>query len=140
MIKKLLLSLAFLAALVHADTLKSEKELQALVKDVMTDISKGETGKGLDLMAPYLIISKNEFEVTKKQILIQEPLLQEQFGKSLSTEYIRTDKVGSSLIRIIYLLKYEKKVMSWTFYFYKPKSQWVLNAFKSDENLEIIFN
>ena len=140
MIKKLLLSLIFLATLLHADTLKSEKELQTLVKEIMTDISKGETAKGLDLMAPYLVIPKNEFDVTKKQILIQAPLLQEQFGRSLSTEYIRTDKVGSSLIRIIYLLKYEKKVMSWTFYFYKPKDQWVLNAFKSDENLEVIFN
>ena len=140
MIKKLLLSLAFLATLLHAETLKSEKELQTLVKEIMTDIGKGETAKGLDLMAPYLVIPQNEFEVTKKQILIQAPLLQEQFGRSLSTEYIRTDKVGSSLIRVIYLQKYEKKVMSWTFYFYKPKDQWVLNAFKSDENLEVIFN
>ena len=140
MIKRLFLSLTFLATLLHAETLKSEKELQTLVKEIMTDISKGETGKGLDLMAPYLVIPQNEFEVTKKQILIQAPLLQEQFGRSLSTEYIRTDKVGSSLIRVIYLQKYEKKVMSWTFYFYKPKDQWVLNAFKSDENLELIFN
>jgi len=140
MIKKLLLSLLYLSTMLSADTLKSEKQVEELTKNIMAYVGKGETIKGLDLMVPYLIIPKSEFETTKSQFTMQAPMLENRFGKTLSSEYISTEKVGSSLIKILYIQKFEKHVMYWNFYFYKQKDNWMLNTFRSNDKIELLFN
>lgn len=128
-----------ISTLTSADTLKDEKQVEKLAKDIMTFVGKGETVKGLDLMAPYLIIPKAEFETTKSQFVMQAPMFESRFGKTLSSEYISTVKIGKSLIKILYIQKFERHLMYWNFYFYKPKSEWVLNTFRSNDSLELLF-
>ena len=139
MIKKLIFSILCLSTIISADTLKNEKQVEKLTKNIMLHVGKGETVKGLDLMAPYLIIPKSEFETTKSQFAMQAPMFENRFGKTLSSEYISTEKVGSSLIKILYIQKFERHIMYWNFYFYKPKNEWVLNTFRSNDSLELLF-
>ena len=46
------------------------------------------------------------------------------FGKVLGFDLIREEPFGTSLVRLVYLLKSERHLTAWEFYFYKPKSVW----------------
>ena len=45
-------------------------------------------------------------------------------GKVLGFDLIREEPFGTSLVRLVYLLKSERHLTAWEFYFYKPKSVW----------------
>lgn len=45
-------------------------------------------------------------------------------GKVLGYDLIREEPFGTSLVRLVYLLKSERHLTSWEFYFYKPKNFW----------------
>lgn len=45
-------------------------------------------------------------------------------GKVLGYDLIREEPFGTSLVRLVYLLKSERHLTSWEFYFYKPKNVW----------------
>ena len=48
------------------------------------------------------------------------------YGEILGYEKIIEEKYGSSIIRLVYVLKSEKAPTIWEFYFYKAKSKWFL--------------
>jgi hypothetical protein len=50
-----------------------------------------------------------------------------QFGKILGYEILREEKLGTSLVRLVYLLKSERHPTVWEFYFYKPKNAWFVS-------------
>lgn len=54
------------------------------------------------------------------------------YGDIIGFEKIREEKVGTSILRLVYVLKLEKAPIVWEFYFYKPKAVWFLG--------NIIFN
>jgi hypothetical protein len=56
------------------------------------------------------------------------------YGNILGVELIREEKIGQSLVRLVYILKSEMAPTVWEFYFYKPKSDWFLgNILFNDE-------
>lgn len=61
-------------------------------------------------------------ETVKRQTESGLPLL----GKILGFELIREEKFGTSVVRLVYLLKLEKGPTVWELYFYKPKTAWFL--------------
>ena len=48
------------------------------------------------------------------------------FGKILGHEFLSEKQIGSSIVRLVYILKSEKGPTVWEFYFYKPKDSWFL--------------
>lgn len=45
-------------------------------------------------------------------------------GKILGAELVREEVFGTSLTRLVYLLKSERHLTLWEFYFYKPANRW----------------
>lgn len=123
-----------------ADTLPSKEAAKELAKSVMDKVSKGKTAEALDLVKPYLIIPEAEFDVMKNQMAMQAPMIEQRFGKTIGVEFAGIEEVGKSLMKILYIQKFEKHLMRWTFYFYKPKNSWVLNTFNTDDKIQYMFN
>ena len=48
------------------------------------------------------------------------------YGKVLGSELVHEEAFGTSLVRLVYLLKAERHATVWEFYFYKPKNDWFL--------------
>ena len=48
------------------------------------------------------------------------------YGNILGVEKIYEEKIGQSIIRLVYVLKLDVSPTSWEFYFYKPKNVWFL--------------
>lgn len=125
---------------VRGDALDSTMSAKALAEAVMDLVAAGKTPEGLELMKPYLIIPESEFEVMKEQLKLQMPMIQSRFGNTVSVELIKAEEVGESLYLVIYIQKFEKHMMRWMFYFYKPRDKWILNTFNTDDKIQNMFS
>jgi hypothetical protein len=122
-----------------ADTLKGPVEARQLTDRIMAKVGDGDIESGIRLIKPFLIIPSAEFDVMLDQLKMQQPLMTQRFGKSIGYEFIREDKVGENLLRIIQIHRFEKHVMRWSFFFYRGKNGWVLNTFKTDDDIRQLF-
>ena len=139
-IKALLIILTlFHSPIVLGDMLSSKDKAKELVRTIMSKVETGNTSEALDLMKPYLIIPLSEFDVMKNQLSLQAPMIEQRFGATLGVELADVQEVGESLMRVMYIQKFEKHLMRWRFYFYKPKEGWVLNTFKTDDSIQLMF-
>lgn len=129
----------FLSVNANAAELKSKDDIRNFTQSVMTQVAKGKMQEGLKLIKPYLIIPESEFNVMAEQLKMQEPLMKQRFGNTIGVEFVKEEEAGNSLLRIIYIQKFEKHIMRWRFYFYKPRDSWVLNTFFTDDKLQLMF-
>src|SRR3989338_8525566 len=58
-----------------------------------------------------------EIDVVKKQTQMAMSL----YGNIIGVEFISEENIGSSINRLVFLMKFEKYPIVWEFYFYKPK-------------------
>ena len=55
------------------------------------------------------------------------------YGSILGYELIQEENFGTSLVRLVYVVKQEKHATVWEFYFYKPRSFWFLSSIKFND-------
>jgi hypothetical protein len=60
------------------------------------------------------------------------------YGKNLGFELISEDKFGSSVVKLVYLLKFERHPIVWEFFFYKPYSKWFLANVRYNDQLNTL--
>ncbi len=60
------------------------------------------------------------------------------YGKIIGFEKLREEKMGASLVRLVYVLNSEYAPTVWEFYFYKPKSVWFLAYIRFNDKFEYI--
>jgi len=140
MIKRIIFVVLFITATINANTLKNEKQVEELAKNTMEFIGKGDINRAFEFISSNITIPNAEVETIKQKLLMQAPVFRKRFGKILGYEHISTKKVGNSLIKIVYIQKFEKHIMPWEFYFYKPKDEWILDAFWTYDNIKLFFN
>lgn len=136
---KVFFLLALTCTSLLADTLTSTVEARQLSDKVMAKVGSGDVEGGIRLTKPYIIIPPSEFEVMLEQLKLQQPVVSQRFGKTIGSEFIREDKVGENLLRTIYIHRFEKHAMRWSFYFYRGKTGWTINTFKTDDDLRQLF-
>lgn len=73
-------------------------------------------------------------EALKRQTASVLPI----YGNILGVEFNREEKIGESVVRLVYLLKLEKFPTVWEFYFYKPKSDWLLVNISFNEDFSLL--
>lgn len=47
-------------------------------------------------------------------------------GRSLGHEFVRKEVYGRSIVRLLYVQKFEYFALVWEFYFYRPKDRWTV--------------
>jgi D-aminopeptidase len=132
--------LSVLSSIASSETLPDKEAAKKLAESVMKKVEAGKSAEALDLVKPYLIIPMSEFEVMKNQLAMQAPMIEQRFGETIGVELAEIEDVGESLMLVMYIQKFEKHLMRWKFYFYKPKDGWVLNTFNTDDKIQLMFN
>jgi hypothetical protein len=123
-----LLALFFISATVSAQGQTSPK---AMVETFLGTVQKGNANAAYDQLFVGSSIPTDKpqaLAALKQQTQAGLPL----YGKILGHEIVLEEQLSESVVRYLYFLKTEKLPITWEFYFYKPKSQWVL--------VNIIFN
>lgn len=124
----------------YANTLKNISEIKKLTEVSMQYIGEDKLEKGLNILAPYSVVSHVQFETLKKQLIAEFPKFRTHFGAVIGSEFIGKTYVGDSMFQITYIQKFEKHILSWIFDYYKPKDTWVLNSFQTADSMGVLFN
>jgi len=73
-------------------------------------------------------------DVLKRQTSGGLPL----YGKIIGIEKIREERIGKSIVRLVYVLKSESAPTMWEFYFYKPKDNWFLANVMFNDQFQLL--
>lgn len=124
----------------HAgETLQSPKDARVFADQVMARVATGQLDAAIAEMKRYTIVPEAEIDATLGQFKLQLPAIAQRFGSVIGSEFVREDKVGDSLIRIVYLQRFDRHAMKWLFYFYRGSNGWILNTFRFDDNILSLF-
>jgi hypothetical protein len=133
--KKIVFTLLITASLsANAADLKSKEDVKSFVKATQTLVASGDALKALEGLKPYSIVP-----VTLEQYKMQKPMMDQRFGKTIGAELVAIQEQGESLMMATFIQKFEKHVMRWRLYFYKPRDKWVLNTYTTDDKIYEIF-
>jgi len=120
--------------------IQSVKIPQELAEQVMDKLNKEELSDGLNLAKKYWVIPDREIDALISTVTRQWKIVNRRFGKYISYELIKTQKISDTFIRYYYLQKFEKHALYWQFTFYKPKDEWYVNKISFKDNMDILFD
>lgn len=140
--RSLLASLA-MAGMLHAaraDTLKSDSEVRALADKVMAQAGAGRTDDAYGLLSPYALVDIRAFETARTNARSARSAIEALVGNSVGYEFIRSEKVGQSLMKLTYIEKTERQPIPWMFIFYHTPGGWALSSFSNGADVDALFD
>ncbi len=60
------------------------------------------------------------------------------YGEPTGYELVKQQKCGDSVVRLVYILKFEQVPVIFEFYFYKPVSDWTLVKIKFETKYDLL--
>jgi hypothetical protein len=133
MIRRLVVAVAAVCAIGMSDvpaqeTAPSQRDPKAAAEEFLAGVRDGKIETAYDA----LMVGSPVLEQPQQYLLLkgQTQSQMQLFGKALDFEFLKQREVGSSLLILKYILRYEKDAMTWTFVFYRPKDQWVVTALR----------
>lgn len=139
--KHLLLALLLLAfpAVAGAETLRSEADTLALSRKMMDVAMTQPPGAAFAILKPYWPMDPAEIDGLTSNASLQWQVIEARFGKPLGYELVKTERIGQSFVRYVYLQKFEKHALRWRVSFYRPRDAWMTNNFAFDDQLESLY-
>lgn len=139
--KRILLVLLLLAlpAVAGAETLRSEADTLALSRKMMDVAMTQPPGAAFAVLKPYWPMDPAEIDGLTSNASLQWQVIEARFGKPLGYELVRTERIGQSFVRYVYLQKFEKHALRWRVSFYRPRDAWMTNHFAFDDQLESLY-
>ncbi len=72
---------------------------------------------------------------SKPQVKNQTATLRSLYGKLLGYERVSSRAFGDSVVRLLYILKYEAIPVVWEFYFYRVSGKWILAKVRFNDQM-----
>lgn len=98
---------------------------------------EGQTNQAYDGLfagAGTIGVQAPAIDAVKSQTTAQLPI----YGKPIDSEFISEEKFGTSVVRLVYVLKMERHPVVWEFYFYRPHDDWVLSQVVFDDRFRVL--
>ena len=119
---------------------KNKQEIIGICDKFMDTFKNGKYTEAFDLIKPYTVIEDYKLDTLAYKAKQQMISLSSSFGKVLSTELI-VQKVGkNTLSKLIYVLKFEKSFLKFSFVLYNNGNGWSITNFKYDEEMDELFS
>jgi hypothetical protein len=131
---------ALISLQVLAGEFKSEAELRPFAESIMKKVAANDLKAAFKLMQPYVVISESELQSASLNSQTQREQYGTRYGNAVGYEFISEQKVGESLIALVFIEKTEKHALPWSFCFYKTPKGWVLNTFNWNDKVTSLFN
>jgi hypothetical protein len=123
----------------YASGLRNMDEVRKITDAAMELVRKGDIYNMFESLKANWPISTAEIDVARDKSINQRKMVDSRFGKSLGIQYIRTDIVGGTVVKILYIEKFQRHIIRWQFYLYKPENRWFLNTFVWDDKIQMLF-
>lgn len=119
---------------------QNKQELIAACDRFMQAFEKGRYVPAFDSLKPYTVIEDYKLDTLAITSTTQMNSLSDTYGKCLSFAPISEKDVKASLVRLIYLLKFEKDFLKFRFILYNNGSGWTITHFTYDGETDDIFD
>jgi len=90
-------------------------------------------------LKPYFPIPGTELSMLEMQTYQQIELVKGRYGKVIGYSFVEEQIVSDTVLRFVYLQKFENHAIRWMFYFYKPEETWIFNEFYFDDKIREFF-
>lgn len=136
------LSLLASSALAHAQSrfFGSPEEAKKFAEGIVAYVAASNYSAAMKELRPVSVIPPADFDLFEAQFNSQLANMLRQFGSASGYEAVRTDKLGTRLLREQFFVFHEKSLLRWNFIFYKAEKGWVLSHFAFDGNAVTFFS
>lgn len=140
--KRIILACFVVIALVvnvHAETLTNEADVNNLIKKSIDLFTDKKFNESMELLKPYYPASPIALDNAANQAKSQWGLIEDNYGKKIGIEFIDSIKVGKSLIKYVYIVKFEKYILKFDVITYRNDSGWVIVDFNFNDKVKELF-
>ena len=128
------------STLFAAEHLKNVRATKRLAENVVLMVKDNSIDQAFKDLKAHWPLSAEELDNLLAHTKEQRKAVQEHFGKPLSVEFIRTEELGQSLVRHVFIEKFEKHALKWQLSFYKPSEEWIVNSIYWDVKISDLYN
>ena len=107
---------------------------RALGDDFMSVLSKGQVAAAYDRLFKGSNIGSEQAQSMRRQT--EATLV--PLGRLLGYDLVREESFGSSLTRLVYVLKSERHATLWELYYYRPGNRWFLAEINFSQKFDAI--
>ncbi len=120
--------------------LKVSRDAEEMCEAFMHNLYTVGVEAAFNILRPYSKITERDYDKFADQAFALVNSVEPEFGKEIGYEFVAKDKAGKSLLKILYLQKFEKHALRWSFFFYKADDEWLFNEFNVDNQLGALFD
>lgn len=110
-----------------------------IANEVVSAVGQNNIEQAFDILKKYWPLSSAEVDNLKAHTIKQREVVQSRYGKPISIEYIKSSKVGDSMIQHTFIEKFEHHALKWQLSFYKPADKWIINSVYWDDKLSELY-
>jgi hypothetical protein len=137
MMKKLSI-VALLILLVSASTSYADDNTPAqMAETFFQTVEKGQVSLAYDQLFVNSSIPASKPQAVQL-LKTQTQTAMTLYGKILAVEKIREEHFGQSIVRLVYILKFNAVPTTWEFYFYKPKNTWFMVDITFNDQFDLL--
>jgi hypothetical protein len=136
----LITSMTFSLNAFAEEALKNVRATKRVAETIITQIEMGKEDEAFKQLKAHWPLAPGEIDDLLAHTKDQRKLVKERFGQPLSVEFIRTEEVGSSLVRHTFIEKFERHALRWQLSFYKPADHWVVNTIYWDDKVSAVYS
>lgn len=138
---KVIILLSFVCLIsLNSEILKNDIDTKNLAEKSAIEFGKGNYKKSVDVLRDNWPIPVAEIDNLVYQTESQMKLVMNRFGKKVGYDFVKTEKIGNSFIKHIYIAKFENHAIRLNYIFYKPENSWELNSFNWDDKVHLLFD
>ncbi|HUK03488.1 MAG TPA: hypothetical protein VLV90_00235 [Burkholderiales bacterium] len=114
---------------------RTPEAAKAVADAAMALVALGDVRAAIVSLLPVWPMPESELEALVASTLEQRGRLAARFGGATGTQFVGKRLVAGTLLRLVYLEKFENHALRWIFTFYRPAKEWRLNSFHWDDKL-----
>jgi len=122
------------------ENLKNVRATKRIAENIISQIEQGKVDEAFTQLKIYWPLAPGEIDDLLAHTKEQRKLVKERFGQALSVEFIRTEEVGTSLVRHTFIEKFERHALRWQLSFYKPSNHWIVNTIYWDDKVSDVYS
>jgi len=117
----------------------TKAEVGEVSDEFMTLVEAEKYNEAFALLKPDWPVAEEDYQTLKTMTAEQMVVVKNGFGAVTGAEWIRTEEIGESYIRLTYLQKFEKHALKWVLVYYNPADEWLVNQVSWDDNIDTLF-
>jgi hypothetical protein len=118
---------------------KTKEEIVAVCNKFMDAFKAGDYGLAFGTIKPYTVIEPYKLDTITGRVRTQMATAIRTYGKVNSYEEVAEKQIKGSVLRLVYLLKFDKFFLKVVFILYNNGSGWSITSFDYSENVDELF-